>query len=200
MVKTIDFYYDFGSPNAYVAHKVLPDIAARTGATLSYKPILLGGLFKITNNQPPMVAFSGIAGKPEHMRQQMARFLRRYGIPFTFNSHFPVMTTALMRGAVFAQGQEWEARYIDEMYKAVWVEDLKMDDPAVIADRLAAADLPAQEIIDAAQSDAVKKALFAATEAAKDRGAFGSPAMFVGKEHFFGKDSFDDLEWYLGTL
>lgn len=196
----IDFYYDFGSPNAYIAHKVLPDLAARAGVDLVHKPILLGGLFKITNNRPPLVAFADIDGKTDYMQQQMARFLRRYSIPLTWNENFPVMTTALMRGAIHARGQDWEADFIDQMFSAVWVENLKMDDPQVIAERLGAANLPADEIMTAAQTDDVKKALFAETEAAKARGAFGSPAMFVGDEHFFGKDSFDDLEWYLSTL
>lgn len=196
----IDYYYDFGSPNAYVAHKVLPGIAAEAGVTLNYKPILLGGLFKITGNQPPMVAFANISGKTAHMQQQMARFLKRYQIPFNWNPNFPVMTTSLMRGAMCAQGKDWEAKYIDEMYTAVWHDQLKMDDPSVIVQRLETGGLPAKEIMEAAQSDDVKKGLFAATEAAKDRGAFGSPAMFVGKEQFFGKDSLDDLAWYLTTV
>ena len=196
----IDFYYDFGSPNAYIAHKVLPGLAARAGAKLTYKPILLGGLFKLTNNQPPMVAFANIPEKVAYMRQQMGRSLKRHEIPFNWNPHFPVMTTPLMRGALFAQGKDWETRYIDEMFSAVWVEELKMDDPAVIGERFAKADLPVDELVAANSDDAVKKGLFAATEAAKARGAFGSPAMFVGDQQFFGKDTFDDLEWYLSTL
>lgn len=197
---TIDFYYDFGSPNAYVAHKVLPQIAEETGAELVYKPILLGGLFKITGNQPPMVAFAGVHGKTAWMQQQMQRFLRRFDIPFNWNPHFPVITTRLMRGAIHARGQDWEPTYIDEMFKAVWVEQLKMDDPEVISERLAAAGLPAEEILAASESEPVKKALFAETEAARDRGAFGSPAMFVEDQHFFGKDSLDELRWYLSTF
>ena len=196
----IDFYYDFGSPNAYIAHAVLPGLAAEAGATLTYKPILLGGLFKLTDNKPPMVAFAGVQGKTAYMQQQIVRFLKRYSIPFAFNPHFPVMTTGLMRGALYAQGKPWAAKYIDEMFKAVWVDKLKMDDPAVIADRLGSCGLPAQEIMEATQTDTVKKGLFAATEEAQQRGAFGSPAMFVGKEQFFGKDSLDDLAWYLTTL
>ncbi|MEM7440981.1 MAG: 2-hydroxychromene-2-carboxylate isomerase [Pseudomonadota bacterium] len=195
----IDFYYDFGSPNAYIAHEVLPGLAKDAGAVLHYKPILLGGLFRITGNQAPMIAFADVKGKTAYMQQQMVRFLKRHKVPFNWNPHFPVKTTDLMRGALFAQGKDWEAKYIDEMYIAVWVEQLKMDDPAVISDRLAACGLPAEEIMAAAQSDEIKKGLFAATEAAQERGAFGSPAMFVGKEQFFGKDSFDDLSWYLST-
>ncbi|MEM6618160.1 MAG: 2-hydroxychromene-2-carboxylate isomerase [Pseudomonadota bacterium] len=196
----IDFYYDFGSPNAYVAHRTLPPLAERHGVALNWHPILLGGLFKITQNQPPMIAFKDVPLKISYMNQQMARFLMRHQIDFAWNPHFPVMTTTLMRGAIFSQGKNWEARYIDEMFQAVWVEKLKMDDPSVIVPRLAQAGLPADEIAAATQDDAVKKALFAATEAAKDRGAFGSPAMFVGAEQFFGKDSLDDLDWYLGNL
>ena len=199
-MQTIDYYYDFGSPNCWVAHVILQGISERTGVSVNYKPILLGGLFKLTGNAPPMVAFKDVTGKTAYMQQQMARYLRRYNIPFNWNPHFPVMTTALMRGATFAQGKGFEADYIDQMMRAVWVEKLKMDDPDVIAKRLAESGLPVEELMAANGDDAIKKELFAATQAAMDRGAFGAPACFVGDERFFGKDALDDLEWYLSTL
>lgn len=197
---TIDFYWDFGSPNVYIAEKILEGIAERTGATVAHHPILLGGLFKMTSNQPPMLAFKDVQGKTAYMQQQMARFLKRYDLPFNWNPHFPVITTALMRGATFAQGKDWEQAYKDTVYRAIWVDQVNMTDPEIAGETLAAAGLPATDIMAAAQDQAIKDQLFAATEAAAKRGAFGAPACFVGDQQFFGKDTLDDLEWYITTL
>lgn len=193
----IEFYYDFGSPNAYLAHKLLPGIAERTGATLVYKPILIGGIFKATGNQPPLIAFREVKGKNDYMRTEMARFIERHGVPFEWNPHFPVMTLGVMRGATFAESKDWEARYIDTVFDAIWQHKQKMDDPDVIARVLKAADLPADDIAAATQSPEIKGRLVEATQEAVDRGAFGSPTMFVDGEMFFGKDSLGDLEWRL---
>jgi len=197
-MKNIDFIYDFGSPNAYLVHKVLPGIAARHGACVRYCPILIGGVFKATNNQPPLMAFSGVMHKIDYIRLEIDRFIRRYDVPFRFNPHFPVMTIAVMRGAVFAQGKDWEQTYTDTVFDALWLHGRKMDDPDVIAAELTKADLPAAEIMAATQIPDIKEKLAEFTAAAVARKVFGAPTMFFGDEMFFGKDALDDLDWALG--
>lgn len=196
----IAFYYDFGSPNVYFVEAVLPKIAAKHGAEIVYKPMLLGGVFKATNNQPPMMAFKGVSHKLDYMRVEIARFIKRYGVTFQFNPHFPVITTAAMRGAVAVMESPQERLYFDTVMAAMWRDGEKMDDPEVIARVLDAAGLPSTEIIERAQSQEVKDRLRAMTEEAVARKVFGAPTLFVGDEMFFGKDSLDDLDWYLGTL
>ena len=196
----IEFYYDFGSPNVYFVEAVLPDIAAKYGAEIVYEPMLLGGVFKATNNQPPMVAFSGVTHKLDYMRAEIARFIKRHQVDFQFNPHFPVMTVAVMRGAVACLGQDCERLYFETVMNAIWRDGEKMDDPEVIGRVLDAAGLPVAAIIDAAQSTEVKDRLRKMTDAAVARKVYGAPTMFVGEEMFFGKDSLDDLDWYLGTL
>ncbi len=193
----IEFLYDFGSPNAYLVHKVLPALATRCGAEVKHVPILLGGVFKATNNQSPMQAFGGVTGKLAYQQRELARFFERHGLDFTFNPHFPVMTIGVMRGAVYAQGKAWEQAYTDAVFDAMWVAGEKMDDPAVIARVLADADLPAQEIMAATQTPEVKQGLIETTAAAVARGVFGAPTIFAGDEMFFGKDALGDLEWHL---
>lgn len=195
-MKTFDFIYDFGSPNVYLMHKIMDQIEKRAGAKANYVPVLLGGIFRLTENKPPLVQFNGIKGKIEYERRVMHRFIEKYDIPFQFNPHFPVMTTAVMRGALFAQDKDYYAQYLDVVFDAVWQHGLKMDDPEVIENTLKNADLPADEIMAGAQTDGIKKGLFATTQAAVDRGAFGAPMMFVGDEPFFGKDSLDEMvDW-----
>lgn len=196
-MQQIEFYYDFSSPNAYIAHKLLPGIAARTGTELVYRPILLGGVFNTTNNTPPMMAYSDVTGKIAYMRVEMARFLERHPMPFQFNPHFPVNSLNLMRGAVFARGKDWEMTYIDALYDAMWVDGQNLADVAVIAKVLGAVDVPVNDIMNATQDAEIKSELAAVTQAAVDRGCFGSPTMFVDNEMFFGKDSLSDLEWRL---
>ncbi|MGD1883022.1 MAG: 2-hydroxychromene-2-carboxylate isomerase [Paracoccaceae bacterium] len=199
-MQEIEFLYDFSSPNAYFVHKVLPKIAARHGAKVIWRPVLLGGIFKATNNQPPMMAFSNVTGKVDYMRLEIKRFLERYEMPFRMNPHFPVNSLALMRGAVFAREKPWESRYIDACFDAMWIAGEKMDDPDVIMRILAAADLPADVIMTATQTPDIKGQLAELTDAAVKSGAFGSPTMFVAGEMFFGKDALDDLNWRLETL
>lgn len=197
MTQEIQFLYDFGSPNAFLVHKVLPDVAQRTGAELTYVPVLLGGIFKATQNQSPVQAFGGVKGKLDYIRVETTRFVQRHGLKFHWNPNFPVMTIGVMRGAIYAQGKDWEQRYLDTVFDAMWVNGKKMDEPDVIAEALNDAGLPASEIMSATQTDAVKQGLIDNTSAAVARGAFGSPTMFLGDEMFFGKDSLSDLEWVL---
>ena len=191
MSQAIEFYYDFGSPNAYMVHKLLPGIAKRHGAQLIYRPMLLGGVFKLTGNVSP--ALAGVRGKMDYLQREMRRFVLRHHVPFTWNPHFPIMSIHLMRGAVHAQGKSWEAAYIDAMFKACWVSGDNMSDPDVIKLEMAKEDLPAVDISLQMRAPEVKAALFAATEAAVERGIFGAPTMFRGGEMYFGKESLTDL-------
>lgn len=194
VTQTIEFLYDFGSPNAYFVHKTLPGLAARYGATVRYQPILLGGVFKATNNQSPMQAFGGVNGKLQYHARETQRFIKRHELTFHMNPHFPVMTIGVMRGAVYAQGKDWESKYIAAIFDAMWVHGQKMDDPAVIQSVLTENDLPASEIMSATQDQTVKQGLIDATSQAVDRGVFGSPTMFVGDEMFFGKETLFEIE------
>lgn len=189
----IEFHYDFGSPNAYLVHKVIPATTARTGIEFEHVPVLLGGVFKATNNVSPAVSLQGIRNKPEYQRIETERFCRAHGIePYKPNPHFPVNTLKMMRGAVFARSTDCYARYVDAMYDAMWAQALKMDDDDVIASVLETAGLPAREIFEGMSNPAVKQELIALTEASVNRGTFGSPTLFVGDEMFFGKDKLRD--------
>ena len=191
----VEFLFDFGSPNAYLCHKLIPEIETRTGARFEYLPILLGGLFKLANNRSPMEAFSTIPNKLAYERLEMSRFIARHSLTaFKFNPHFPVNTLHLMRGAVAAPRLGCFERYVDAMFAAMWERGLKMDDPATIGTALMDAGLDAERIMQAAQEPAVKAGLMANTQYAHDRGAFGSPTFFVGDEIFFGKDRLRDVE------
>jgi 2-hydroxychromene-2-carboxylate isomerase len=195
MSKTIDFIFDFGSPNAYLAWKVLPEIAARTNAQLNLTPCLLGGLFKLTGNQAPMTAFGNVKGKLEYERLETQRFIAKHGIrAFRFNPHFPVNTLLIMRGLLAARRAEVFDLYLETVLKAMWEDGKKMDDPAVIAEVLRAAGLDAKALLDAAQDPVVKSDLAANTNAAAARGAFGIPTFFVGDEMFFGKERLGQVE------
>ena len=195
MAKTIDFYFDFGSPNAYLAWKVLPRIAARTHAHVNLIPCLLGGLFKLTGNQAPMTAFGNMKGKLEYERLETQRFIDRHGIRnFCFNPHFPVNTLLIMRGMLAARRANVGDVYLETVLKAMWEDGQKMDDPAVVAAVLSVAHLDAKALLDAAQDPGVKAELAANTNAAASRGAFGIPTFFVGDEMFFGKERLEQVE------
>jgi 2-hydroxychromene-2-carboxylate isomerase len=191
----VTFWYDFGSPNAWFAHHVIPGIEARTGATFTYVPVLLGGIFKATGNQAPFAAFSSVPAKLAYMNHEMARFMRRHGLQrFTMNPHFPLNTLALMRGAVAAEGLGLLAPYNETMFRFMWETPRKLDDPAILAETLAEAGLPAEQLLALSQDPAVKDRLVANTQAAVEAGVFGIPSFRVGDELFFGKDSLTDLE------
>jgi len=194
MAAKVEFMFDFGSPNAFLAYRVVPEIERRTGATFDYVPVLLGGIFKATGNLSPVQAFAGVKGKLEYQRVEFARFLRRHGITdFQFNPFFPVNTLALMRMAVAAQQEGMLAPYMQAAFRHMWIEPKKMDDPEVIKAALAQSGLdPA--LLERAQAPEVKAKLIANTEAAVARGVFGAPSFFVGDEMFFGKDKLRDVE------
>ena len=199
MSKTIDFIFDFGSPNAYLAWKVLSEIAARTHAQVNLIPCLLGGLFKLTGNESPVMAFGKVKGKLEYERLETQRFIAKHRIQaFRFNPHFPVNTLLIMRGLLAAGRANVFDRYLETVLKAMWEDGKKMDDPVVVAEVLRAAGLDAKAILDAAQDPVVKADLAGNTDAAAARGAFGIPTFFVGDEMFFGKERLGQVEEELG--
>ncbi len=195
MSKTIDFIFDFGSPNAYLAWKLLPDIAARQGAKVRLVPCLLGGIFKLTANQAPMVAFGGIKGKMDYEMLETRRFIAAHGLTaFQFNPHFPVNTLLLMRGMIAAQRGGVGPAYLDAMLKGMWEQGLKLDDPAVFVATAEAAGLDGAALLAATADAEVKAELAANTDAAVARGVFGIPSFFVGPEMFFGKERLGQVE------
>jgi 2-hydroxychromene-2-carboxylate isomerase len=190
-----EFLFDFGSPNAYLSHLIIPRIEQRTGTRFKYVPILLGGVFRLTNNKSPIESFKDVKNKLEFQRLEMRRFLKRYGITaFKMNPFFPVNTLQLMRGAVAAEFEGVFAPYVDAMFRFMWAEPRKMDDPEVIRASLKEAGLDADLILRRVQDDDVKQRLLANTQTAVERGVFGSPSFFVGEELFFGKDQLRDVE------
>jgi 2-hydroxychromene-2-carboxylate isomerase len=194
MVK-VEFHFDFGSPNAYLSHLVIPEIEKRTGVKFEYVPVLLGGVFKLTNNRSPAQSFAGIKNKPEYERLEMNRFIKRHGITrFKSNPFFPVNTLMMMRGAIAAQPLGVFDRYVDEMYQHMWAEPKKMDDLEIFRAALSAAGLPQERIFELIQTDEVKNRLLENTNRSVERGTFGSPTFYVGDEIFFGKDRLRDVE------
>jgi 2-hydroxychromene-2-carboxylate isomerase len=195
MVPHVEFHFDFGSPNAYLAHLVIPEIEKRTGAPFEYVPVLIGGVFKLTNNRSPIESFAGVKNKLDYQRLEMQRFIRRHGITrFTMNPHFPVNTLLVMRGAVAAQMEGVFDRYVAEVFRHMWAEPKKMDDPAVARAALEQSGLDGARLFGMTQEPAVKDRLLANTQRSVDRGAFGSPTFFVGDAIFFGKDRLRDVE------
>jgi len=192
---TIDFIYDFGSPNAFLARQVLPATAARTGAAIKLIPCLLGGIFKATNNRSPGEAFGEVKGKLAYEGLETRRFIARHGIEgFRMNPHFPVNTLTIMRGLIAARRMGVGDAYLEAVERAMWRDGEKMDDPQVVARVLTAAGLDAEALLAAAQDPEVKAELVANTEAAVARGVFGIPTFFVGEEMFFGKDRLGQVE------
>jgi 2-hydroxychromene-2-carboxylate isomerase len=190
-----EFLFDFGSPNAYLAHKVLPGIEARTSARFDYVPVLLGGVFKLTGNQSPMAAFGGIRNKLEYEQLETQRFIARHGLNrFRFNPNFPVNTLTVMRGAVAAGEAGCFVPYAEAVFRAMWEEGRKMDEPEVIRAALDGAGLDGAGLLAQTRDQAVKDRLLANTERAVARGVFGAPSFFVGDELFFGKDRLGAVE------
>jgi 2-hydroxychromene-2-carboxylate isomerase len=191
----VEFHFDFGSPNAYLAERVLPQIEQRTGVKFDYVPVLLGGVYKATNNLSPGESLRGIRNKPEFHALETNRFIRRHNITsFKSNPFFPVNTLMLMRGAVAAQFENMFEPYFRAAYHHMWEAPKKMDDPQVFRDAFLLSGVDIDRLIARAQQDDVKKKLIANTADAVERGSFGSPTFFVGEEMFFGKDQLRDVE------
>jgi 2-hydroxychromene-2-carboxylate isomerase len=191
----VEFHFDFGSPNAYLAHLVIPAVEQRTGVKFEYVPVLLGGVFKATNNRSPAETNAGVKNKSEYGRLEIERFIRKHGIGnFAFNPHFPVNTLTMMRGAVAARRLGIFERYVDQMYRFMWAEPRKMDDPAVVTTTWKECGFDADKLAALIQDQAVKDELMANTQKSVERGCFGSPTFFVGNEIYFGKDRLRDVE------
>lgn len=189
------FMFDFGSPNAFLSHEAIPAIEKRTGAKFEYVPVLLGGIFKATNNKSPAETLAGVKNKREFHAIETERFLKRFGVkPYTVNPFFPVNTLNLMRAAVAAQFEDVFEKYVDAAFHHMWVEPKKMDDPEVAMKAFAGSGLDAAKLLARSQDADVKAKLIENTQAAVERGAFGSPTFFVGNEMFFGKEQLREVE------
>ncbi|MCL8485619.1 MULTISPECIES: 2-hydroxychromene-2-carboxylate isomerase [Bradyrhizobium] len=190
-----EFLFDFGSPNAYLSHEAIPAIEQRIGVRFSYVPVLLGGIFKATNNKSPAESLAGIKNKREFHEIETQRFLKRYHVqPWVWNPHFPVNTLNLMRAAVAAQFEGVFEAYVDAAFHHMWREPKKMDDPATAISAITSSGLDGAKLFARAQEPEVKAKLVENTQAAVERGAFGSPTFFVGTEIFFGKEQLRDVE------
>ena len=197
VTQRIDFYFDFGSPTAYLAWTQLPGIARDAGAELVYQPVLLGGIFQATGNASPMTN----AAKGEYMARDLARFARRYGVPLTFNPHFPINTLTLMRIATGVQQHRPERfpALVEALYTAMWVDGRNVGDEAALRHTLAQAGFDADELLQLARDEAVKAQLKRTTEDAVQRGLFGVPTIFVGESMFWGQDRLDFVREALGA-
>lgn len=191
----VEFLFDFGSPNAYLSHLVIAQIEKRVDVRFEYVPVLLGGIFKLTNNRSPAESNAGIRNKAEYQQLETERFIRRHAITrYRFNPFFPVNTLAIMRGAVAARKLGVFERYVDEVYRHMWAEPKKLDDAAVLRAALIESGLPADRLFELVQTPEVKDALIEQTQRAVERGAFGAPTFFVDGEIYFGKDRLRDVE------
>jgi 2-hydroxychromene-2-carboxylate isomerase len=191
----VEFHFDFGSPNAYLAHLVIPQIEERTGAKFEYVPVLLGGVYKLTGNRSPAETLAGVKNKPDYERLETARFIKRHGIAgFRRNPFFPVNTLTIMRGAIAAHRLGVFEHYVDEIYRHMWSDPKKLDDPAVLRAALIESGFDADRFAELVQDPGVKSQLLENTERSVARGTFGSPTFFVGDEIFFGKDRLRDVE------
>lgn len=192
---SVEFHFDFGSPNSYLAHLVLPAIERRTGVSFKYVPVLLGGIYKLTGNRSPGEALAGIKNKLEYRQLETRRFIARHGLTaYRPNPHFPVNTLALMRGAVAAEEMGVFKHYVEEAYRHMWMEPKKMDDPLVMHQALLESGLDVDRLEALCVESHIRERLRANTERSVERGAFGSPTFLVEDQLFFGKDRLGELE------
>ncbi|HEY0826355.1 MAG TPA: 2-hydroxychromene-2-carboxylate isomerase [Ramlibacter sp.] len=189
MTRAVEFYFDVGSPAAYLAWTQLPALVRQARSEIEYRPFLLGGVFQATGNRSPME----VPAKGQYLQDDLQRFARRYGVPFRHNPHFPINTLMLMRGALGLQMREPQRMvpYVDAVYRAIWVDGRNMNDPAVVAGVLQQADFDPAKLLALAQDAAVKDQLKVVTQEAVARGVFGAPTFFVGDQMFWGQDRLD---------
>ncbi len=192
--KRIEFLFDFGSPNAYLAYKALPPLLERTGAQADYVPCLLGGIFKATGNQSPVFAHANVKGKLAYEHLEIERFVKKHSIDFTFNPHFPINTLLIMRGAIAAERDGVLNAYVSAVFDLMWKQPVKMDDPTVAVESLNQYGLDGARLIEATNNPDVKTKLIANTENAVERGVFGLPVFFIDGEMYFGKDRLGQIE------
>lgn len=194
MTKSLEFLFDFGGPNSYLAHKMLPALCERTGATVTYTPILLGGLFKLTNNQAPMMRYAETPAKRDYEMLEFRRFVEANALPFVMSPYFPINSMMLMRGCVAAQRLGCFMPYVEAVMAAMWEQGAAMGDEAVVRETLSSAGLDANAILALCNDADVKAELSGNTETAASRGAFGVPTFFVGDEMFWGKERLGQVE------
>ena len=188
------FIFDFGSPKTYLVYKLLPGIEKRTNIKAEYVPVLLGGIFKSTNNVSPIESFKTVPAKGKYDDLDTERFVKKHNIVFNFNSNFPINTLNLMRGAIFAQENGIFEKYVEIVFKSMWVENKKMDDLEVIQSVFLENNLPVKEIFEGTQDQKIKDKLIKNTSEAVEKGVFGAPSMLVNNELFFGKETLQDVE------
>ena len=195
MSSSPQFMFDFGSPNAFLSHEAIPAIEKRTGVKFDYVPVLLGGIFKATNNKSPAETLAGVKNKREFHELETERFIKRFQVqPAVWNPFFPVNTLNLMRAAVAAQFEGVFAAYVEAAFHHMWREPKKMDDLEVAVKALNSSGLDGAKLLARAQEADVKAKLIENTQSAVERGAFGSPTFFVGNEMFFGKEQLREVE------
>ena len=188
------FIFDFGSPKTYLVYKLLPGIEKRTNIKAEFVPVLLGGIFKSTNNVSPIESFKTVPAKGKYDDLDTARFVKKHNIAFNFNSNFPINTLNLMRGAIYAQENEIFDKYVEVVFKSMWVDNKKMDDLEVIQSVLLENGLPVKEIFEGTQDQKIKDKLIKNTSEAVEKGIFGAPSLLVNNELFFGKETLQDVE------
>ena len=188
------FIFDFGSPKTYLVYKLLPGIEKRTNIKAEFVPVLLGGIFKSTNNVSPIESFKTVPAKGKYDDLDTARFVKKHNIAFNFNSNFPINTLNLMRGAIYAQENEIFDKYVEVVFKSMWVDNKKMDDLEVIQSVLLENGLPVKEIFEGTQDQEIKDKLIKNTSEAVEKGVFGAPSLLVNNELFFGKETLQDVE------
>jgi 2-hydroxychromene-2-carboxylate isomerase len=189
MSKTVEFYFDVGSPTSYLAYTQLRKICDETGSTLSFRPMLLGGVFKATGNASP----NEVPAKASYSIIDLDRFAKRYDVPLVFNPYFPINTLNLMRAIVAMQRLQPErfVEFLDLTFKAMWIDARNLNDPGVLGTTLKEGSFDPAQILGWISDPQVKETLKAETEAAVARGIFGAPSMFVGNALFFGQDRVD---------
>lgn len=186
MSKKIEFWFDFGSPASYLAWFQLPKIAAARGATIDWRPMLLGGVFQATSNRSPVE----IPGKGKWMLEDLPRWAKRYGAPYKRNPNFPINTLTLMRGAVGLQMRSDDRflKYVETIFRAMWEGERNLGDATVVAAVLGEGGFDAGEFMAMVSDTAVKDKLKAVTQEAVERGVFGAPAMIIDGQLHFGQD------------
>ena len=193
-MKKIDFYFDFASPNGYLSLKALKKYQGEIGFDINYIPVLLGGIFKLTNNQPPMIAFGEVKGKLEYENLEMKRFIEFHNLNnFKMNPHFPVITLKLMRGALAAEQEGFLEEYITKMSVEMWENEKKMDDLEVIQTAFNDAGFDSEKLLNLMENQEIKDKLIANSSAASERGVFGIPTFFVDDEMYFGKNTIEEI-------
>lgn len=195
--KKFDFYYDFGSPNAFLAHSIIKKIEMKTGWEALYKPVLLGGIFKLTNNQAPLISFKNVRNKTEYIKKEINRFIKNHNVLYKWNKDFPLRTVELMRTAVFLEKSPHYKDFVDKIFFHIWSEPKKLDDLEIFKNIIEELKLPEKKIILAINTEEIKNKLKEYTNNAVKKGIFGLPSFMIEDELFFGKESIHDLELHI---